>query len=95
MFVAVVTGNVVSTIKRPNFHGSKLLLIRQLALPEKTPTGDETIAVDTVDAGIGDHVLICKEGGSARMVLGSTDAHVAQVIVGVVDAVTLDNWKNT
>jgi microcompartment protein CcmK/EutM len=50
-------------------------------------SGDYIIAVDTVDAGVGDRVLVLDEGNGARQVFGSSDAPVRSVIVGIVDAV--------
>lgn len=93
MFVARVTGTVVATVKQENLRGSRILLVRQEDVASGDLQGEETIALDTVDSGIGDRVLVLKEGGSAKIVLGSRDAHVAQLIVGVVDEVHLDHWQ--
>lgn len=83
-----VRGTVVSTIQTPWLDGHKLLLCDFL-----TETGEETggytIAVDTVGAGAGERVLILDEGNSARQVLGSPDAPIRAVVVGVVDALEL------
>jgi len=53
------------------------------------PLADYVIAIDTVDAGTGDRVLVLDEGNGARQVVASKDAPVRSVIVGVVDAVTV------
>jgi len=82
--IAVVTGEVVSTEKHPEFRGHKLLLVRSLGLDGR-PRGGESVAIDTVDAGIGDRVLVNKEGGCARMVLKNDRIPVQALIVGVVD----------
>ena len=86
MQIAVVTGSVVSTHKHAEFKGHKLLLVRALSL-QMEETGPESIALDTVDAGIGDRVLINKEGGSARLALGNDHIPVQALIVGVIDGV--------
>ena len=86
MFLARVTGVVVATIKHPHLAGSKLLLVT----PEKTPGRPQlapVIAVDTVDAGLGDRVLVADEGNTAAQVLGKPRRPVRTVIVGVVDDV--------
>jgi ethanolamine utilization protein EutN len=79
-----VTGEVVATEKHPEFKGHKLLLVRPMGL-DGLPKGPESIAVDTVDAGLGDRVLVNKEGGAARMILQNPRIPVQAVIVGVVD----------
>ncbi len=84
MQIARVTGEVVSTVKHGRFKGHKLLLVCNVDLHDALQ-GDEYIALDTVDAGIGDQVLINKEGGSARLALADNDIPVQALIVGVVD----------
>src|SRR5262249_40316984 len=86
MFLARVTGVVVATIKHPHLASPKLLLVT----PEKTegrPQPPSVIAVDTVDAGMGDRVLVADEGNAAAQVLGLPRGPVRTVIVGVVDDV--------
>ena len=86
MKIGRVVGNVVSTICAPIFDRRKLLLCD--LLDEKgAPTGDYSIAVDTVGAGAGERVLILDEGNSARQVVAVEDAPIRAVVVGVVDAV--------
>jgi ethanolamine utilization protein EutN len=84
MFLARVVGEVVATIKHPHLASQRLLLVQ----PERTPgraQAASTIAVDTVDAGIGDRVLVADEGNTAAQVLGKPRGPVRTVIVGVVD----------
>ncbi len=83
-----VSATVVSTINSPVFEDRRLLLCDLLDLDGK-PTGDYTIAVDTVDAGAGETVLILDEGNSARQVLSAPEGEIRAVVVGIVDAVTL------
>jgi microcompartment protein CcmK/EutM len=88
MFLARVVGEVVATVKHPHLAGQRLLLVR----PEQTPARPQppsVIAVDTVDAGIGDRVLVADEGNAAAQVLGKARGPVRTVIVGVVDEVDL------
>jgi len=89
MYIAKVTGTVVSTVKISHLHGRKLLLVDQLDLLGEE-TGLYDIAVDTVQAGPGDTVLVIDEGNGARQILGLDPGAVRAVIVGIVDAVTVD-----
>ena len=86
MFLARVTGVVVATIKHPHLASTKLLLVTP-ELTEGRPQPPSVIAVDTVDAGVGDRVLVADEGNTAAQVLGLPRGPVRTVIVGVVDDV--------
>lgn len=89
MYIARVFGNVVSTIKHPFFAGRKLLLVERLR-PEGGADARYDIAVDLVQAGPGDTVLVLDEGSSARQLLDAEpNGPVRAVIVGIVDAVDL------
>lgn len=88
MYVGKVIGTVVSTIKISHLHGHKLLIVDQLDL-EGQETGYYDIAVDVVQAGPGDTVLVLDEGNGARQVLGLDPGAVRAVVVGVVDQVAL------
>ena len=86
MIVGTVTGTIHSTINHPFYDNRRLLLVeRQDAAGQLT--GAYVIAVDTVDAGVGDRVLVNEEGGGAREVFAADNAPVRSVIVGIVDAV--------
>ncbi|HNY10489.1 MAG TPA: EutN/CcmL family microcompartment protein [Candidatus Wallbacteria bacterium] len=91
MILGKVIGNVVSTIKNKTLEGFKLMLVKQTDI-SGNPVGKPLVAVDSVDAGEGDLVLILKEGGSAKIVLKRNKMPVNLVIVGVVDTVDLDGW---
>ena len=86
MFLARVVGDVVATIKHPALHNRKLLLVQPLT-GDGTPVGRPAIAVDSVDAGVGDHVLVVDEGNSAAQVLSRPRGPIRTVVVGVVDQV--------
>jgi microcompartment protein CcmK/EutM len=83
-----VVGNVVSTHKNAKLEGAKLMLVQPLEL-DGTAKGAPLMAVDGVDAGIGDRVLLIQDGRSAQLVLGKGTAAVDAAIIGVVDAVEL------
>ncbi|MCH7588350.1 MAG: EutN/CcmL family microcompartment protein [Chloroflexi bacterium] len=88
MYIGKVIGSVVSTIKIEHLNGHKLLLVDQLDI-DGEETGDYDIAVDVVQAGPGDTVLVIDEGNGARQILGIEPGAIRAVIVGVVDEVTL------
>jgi ethanolamine utilization protein EutN len=89
MTIGTVTGEIHSTISHPFYSGKKLLLVeREDAFGQRT--GAYAIAVDTVDAGVGDRVLLNEEGGGAREVVRAPDAPVRSLIVGIVDDVHTD-----
>lgn len=85
MLICRVVGDVVSTQKNVHLEGHKLLLVQPVDLDGSTPMGVSMIAVDKVDAGDGDLVLVNKEGGSARLLLEDDEIPVQAVIVGVID----------
>jgi ethanolamine utilization protein EutN len=88
MLIGRVVGNVVSTQKNGKLEGAKLLLVQPLDL-EGQARGAAVLAIDSVDAGVGDRVLLLQEGRSAQLVLGRGVAAVDAAVVGVVDAVEL------
>ncbi len=85
MVLGKVTGTVVTTISHPDFKNRKLLVVQPLVLPGEAAEGD-FIALDTAQAGIGDTVLVNREGNGARSVLNNPDGCVISVIVGIVDS---------
>lgn len=87
MVLARIKGNVVATEKHPHYKGYKIL-IAELVGPSGDPTGKSLLAVDGVQAGVGDLVLLIDEGGSARQILGDADAvTVRTAVAGIVDRV--------
>ena len=89
MILAKVVGTVVATRKDERLVGQKLLLVQALDVTGK-PQGNHWVAVDTVDAGAGETVLIVS-GSSARMAADLKDSPVDAAIVGIVDAVEVDS----
>lgn len=78
---------VVSTVKYEKYRGYKLLKVRHLTL-EGEMTGEELIALDAADAGIGDIVLVNNDGGAAQMITGDKTLIASVTICGVVDCYT-------
>lgn len=89
MYLGTVVGEVVSTHKNERLVGKRLLLVQRLTLAMK-PEGVETIALDVVDSGIGDNVLVVQEGSSARKIFDDQWLPVQAVIVGVLDRVDIN-----
>lgn len=88
MILAKVIGTVVTTISHPHYKNRRLLVVQPLFLEDEKADGD-FIAIDNTHAGIGDTVLINREGNGARQVLNNPDACIISVIVGIVDSVHL------
>jgi ethanolamine utilization protein EutN len=100
MLLAKVVGTVVATRKDPRLEGKKLLIVSPLA-PEEVESGQNpatqgksnyVVAVDTVDAGYRETVIIV-QGSSARMASTCKDTPVDTAIVGIVDTVQLDRGQ--
>jgi microcompartment protein CcmK/EutM len=85
MLLGKIVGTVVATRKDPRLVSSKLLVVRPVD-PRGKPEGHYLVAVDTVDAGVGERVLVVS-GSSARMAAGLKDCPVDAAIVGIVDTV--------
>ncbi|MFQ5750715.1 MAG: EutN/CcmL family microcompartment protein [bacterium] len=90
MLICQVIGDVVSTQKNPHFEGYKLLMVQPVELDGKTPKGFSMIALDRVDAGKDDLVLVNKEGSSARLLLEDEEIPVQAVIVAVIDGIDVE-----
>lgn len=88
MQLARVVGTVVATRKDQRLEGKKLLVVRIID-PDGKDTSNYLVAVDTVDAGFRETVLIV-QGSSARMAAECKDRPVDTAIIGVVDTIRLD-----
>ncbi len=88
MIIARVVGNVIATQKHADHQGKKILLVQPLDL-QGQPSGDVIVALDAVDAGVGDRVLAVQEGFSAMTSVGHTESPIDAAVVGVIDLVEL------
>ena len=91
MIIGKVVGTVVTTISHPDYKNRKLLVVQPMVLEGEKPDED-FLALDNTHAGIGDTVLVNREGNGARQVLNNPDACVISVIVGIVDSVYI--WES-
>lgn len=89
MILAKVVGNIVATQKNHRYENARVMLCQQIS-PEGDEMPNTVLALDAVDAGVGDTVLIVQEGWSASTVAtGKAGAAIDSAIVGVVDYVDL------
>jgi ethanolamine utilization protein EutN len=85
-----VEGTVVATAHHPVYDGMKLLIVQPVGAAGEA-VGDSFLAVDRVQAGVGDLVLVNQEGNSTRQLLKlGNQVPIRSLIVGVVDAVDAD-----
>ncbi len=89
MILGKVVGTVVTTMSHRDFKNRRLLVVQPLGI-EGEPPDEDFIALDSTQAGIGDTVLVIREGSGARQVLKNPDACVISVIVGIVDSVYIE-----
>jgi ethanolamine utilization protein EutN len=91
MILGKVVGTIVTTISHPHYKNRRLLVVQPLVMDGDQPgPSDDFIALDNTQAGIGDTVLVNREGNGARQVLNIPDGAVISVIVGIVDSVYVE-----
>ncbi|MBZ5628579.1 MAG: EutN/CcmL family microcompartment protein [Acidobacteriia bacterium] len=88
MIIGRILGEVVATRKHPSHEGRKILLVQPLALDDSA-RGEPILALDAVDAGVGDRVLVAQEGYSAMTSVGRPNSPIDMSVIGVVDEVEL------
>src|SRR5258705_11137142 len=88
MLIARVVGEVVATVKHASHEGCKLLVVQPLNL-DGSSRGDAVVAVDAVDAGVGDRVLLVTEGFSAMTSVGRPQSPIDMAVVGFFDPIDL------
>ena len=88
MIIARVIDNIVATRKHKSHEGQIILLVQPLDL-DGQDMGDPIVAIDAVQAGIGDRVLVVQEGFSAMTSVGRPDSPIDASVIGVIDLVEL------
>lgn len=86
MRVCEVIGNVVASAHHPAYDGHKLMVVQPVDA-SGNKLGASLLAIDRVQAGVGDRVLIMGEGNGVRQLLGKDAGPIQVLIVGIVDAV--------
>ncbi len=88
MVIGRVIGDIVATQKAPSHEGRKILVVQPLNL-DGSERGEILLALDAVDSGVGDRVLVVTEGWSAMTAVERPQSPIDMAVVGVVDSVTL------
>ena len=88
MLIGRVIGDVVATHKHASHQGRKALLVQPLNL-DGGDRGDAVVALDAVDAGVGDRVLLVTEGYSAMTSVGRPESPIDMAVIGVIDQIHL------
>jgi ethanolamine utilization protein EutN len=88
MLIGRVIGDVVATQKDASHVGRKILVVQPLNL-DGSERGEPVLALDAVDAGVGDRVLLSTEGFSAMTSVGRPNSPIDSAVIGVVDEIEL------
>ena len=80
MYLGKVIGRVVCSVQDPGIHARTLLLVRKL------PNGPSVVAVDSVGAGAGETVYVCR-GREAAFAFKPAEVPTEATIVGIVDEI--------
>ena len=88
MLIGRVVGELVATQKHPSHEGRKLLLVQPLNL-DGSDRGNAVVALDAVDAGVGDRVLVATEGFSAMTSVGRPQSPIDMSVIGFIDQIDL------
>ena len=94
MVLGKVIGTVVATVKHADFNAHKLYVIQPLDATSR-PKGETFLAVDTVQSGVGDTVLVLREGTGVRQILQRERCCIRSLVVGIVDAVDVPKVRRT
>ena len=88
MLIGKVVGDVVATQKTPSHVGRKILIVQPLQL-DGSDRGEAVLALDSVDAGVGDRVLLVTEGFSAMTAVGRPNSPIDMAVIGIIDNLDL------
>ena len=88
MIIGRVIGDVVATQKTAAHQGRKVLMVQPLDL-DGNDQGNAVLALDAVDAGVGDRVLVVQEGWSAMTAVGRPQTPIDMAVIGVIDEISL------
>jgi len=90
MILAKVKGNIVSTKKDENLIGHKLLITHPIDFKGNLIGESDLVALDMLDSGIGDIVLVVQEGDAVQQILGNSKTPVNTMIIAIVDNIDLN-----
>lgn len=86
MIIGRIVGDVVATQKSKSHEGRKILVVQPLNL-DGSDRGDVVLALDAVQAGVGDRVLVVSEGYSAMTAVGRPQSPIDMAVIGIVDTI--------
>lgn len=89
MILAKVVGRVVATMKNEHLGGNRILSVVPIDL-DGNPMAGSLLALDVVDAGPGDTVLVNREGGGARIIFRNERIPLQAVVVAIVEGIHVD-----
>ena len=90
MFLAKIKGNIVSTPKNKFLIGHKLLIVHPIDYNGNLVGQKDFIALDQIDAGIGDSVIVVQEGDAIQQILGHANAPVNTMVIAIVDDIEIN-----
>src|SRR6201998_3053330 len=93
MLIGRVIGDIVATQKAASHEGRKILVVQPLNL-DGSDRGEPVLALDAVDAGTGERVLLSTEGFSAMTAVGRPNSPIDAAVIGVIDEVSLIEGVN-
>ena len=94
MILGRVLGNIVATQKNRRYDGARILLVQPVEPDGTTPRGASLLALDSVDAGEGDLVLLIQDGWAASTAAtGTPGAAIDSAIIGVIDTIEWEKAK--
>lgn len=85
MYLGRVMGSIVATVKDPNLHAHKLMIVQPLN-PQLAPTGKRIVCTDAVGVGPGELIYYCR-GKESSFPFLPVEVPTDTTIVGVVDEV--------
>ena len=88
MLIARVIGELVATQKHPSHEGRKVLVVQPLHL-DGSDRGDAVLALDAVDAGVGDRVLLATDGWAASSATGRPQTPIDMAVIGFIDHIEI------
>lgn len=89
MLIGRVIGQIWATQKQPSHEGQKILYVQPLNL-DGSERGDPVLALDAVDAGVGERVLFTTEGWSAMTAVERPNSPIDMAVIGIIDHVELE-----
>lgn len=86
MLIGRVIGELVATQKHPSHEGRKVLIVQPLNL-DGSDRGDAVLALDAVDAGVGDRILLATDGWAASHAVGRPQSPIDMAVIGFIDQI--------